>query len=115
MTQFGSMTASMDIGNRLCRLPLVLLVTVSLLFSLLHCATCDLDFANTNGAVTVVSMDQKSTPDTPSTCRPITAFSRHGSAIERVCRADRSHPGCAVVPASNSAPVIRPSSPPPRA
>ena len=64
MTQFGRMTASMDIGSRLCRLPLVLLMTVSLLFSLLHCATCDLDFANTDGAIAVVSVDQNSTPDT---------------------------------------------------
>jgi hypothetical protein len=70
MTQFGSIKASMDIGNRLCRLPLVLLLTISLLFSLLHCATCDLDFANIDGAITVVSMDQNSTPDTPEHLLP---------------------------------------------
>ncbi|MEO6603006.1 MAG: ferrichrome ABC transporter substrate-binding protein [Polyangiaceae bacterium] len=39
---------------------------MGLLISLFHCATCGLDFANnTNGAVTVVSMDQNSVPDTP--------------------------------------------------
>jgi hypothetical protein len=70
MTQFGNMAVDMDIGRRLRRLPAVLLVTVSLLFSLLHCATCDLDFANTNGAVTVASMDQTSTPDTPEHLLP---------------------------------------------
>jgi hypothetical protein len=70
MTPFGNITASMSVGNRLCRLPLVLLLTVSLLFSLLHCATCDLDFANTDGAVTVVSLDQNSTPDTPEHLLP---------------------------------------------
>jgi hypothetical protein len=70
MTQFGSMTGSTDIGSRLCRLPLVLLVTVALLFSLLHCATCDLDVDNVDGAVTVVSMDQTSTPDVPDHLLP---------------------------------------------
>jgi hypothetical protein len=70
MTQFGSMAANMDIGHRLCRLPLVLLVTVGLLFSLLHCATCDLDVDNVDGSVTVVSMDQTSTPDMPEHLLP---------------------------------------------
>jgi hypothetical protein len=70
MTQFGSMAVDMDIGRRLRRLPVVLLVTVSLLFSLLHCATCDLDIANTNGTATVASMDQTSTPDTPEHLLP---------------------------------------------
>jgi hypothetical protein len=69
MTQFGSMAANMDIGRRLCRLPLVMLVTVALLFSLLHCATCDLDVDNVDGAVTVVSMD-RTTPDMPEHLLP---------------------------------------------
>lgn len=69
MTAFGDMTAT-EIGNRLCRLPLVLVLTVGLLFSLLHCATCDLDLANTDGAVTIVSMAQSSTPDTPEHLLP---------------------------------------------
>jgi hypothetical protein len=70
MTSFGHMTASTDIGNRLCRLPLVLLLAVGLLFSLLRCATCDLDLTNTDGPVTVVSMDRSSTPDTPEHLLP---------------------------------------------
>lgn len=70
MTQFGSVAANMDIGSRLCQLPLVLLVTISLLFSLLHCATCDLDVDKIDGAVTVMSMDRPSTPDTPEHLLP---------------------------------------------
>jgi hypothetical protein len=70
MRQFGSMAANMGIGLRLGRLPLVLVVTVGLLFSLLRCATCDLDFGNTQGTVTIVSVDQKSTPDTPEHLLP---------------------------------------------
>jgi hypothetical protein len=70
MTQFGSMAANMDIGHRLCRLPLILLVTIGLLFSLLHCATCDLNLGNTDGTVTIAGVDQKSTPDTPEHLLP---------------------------------------------
>jgi hypothetical protein len=36
---------SEEIGRRLSRLPLVLLLTVGLLLSLLHCAGCGSDFA----------------------------------------------------------------------
>jgi hypothetical protein len=60
----------MDIGSRLCRLPLVLLVTVALLFSLLHCSTCELDVDSVDGAVMVVSMDRTSTPDKPEHLLP---------------------------------------------
>jgi hypothetical protein len=70
MTHFGSVAANVDIGSRLCRLPLVLLMTISLLFSLLHCATCDLDVDKIDGAVTVVSMDRTSTPDMPERLLP---------------------------------------------
>jgi hypothetical protein len=70
MTQFGDMAANIEIGRRLCRLPLVLLVTVGLLFSLLHCASCNLGVDNVDGAVTVVSMDRSSTPDMPDHLLP---------------------------------------------
>ena len=70
MAQFGSMIANLEIGSRLCRLPLVLLVTVALLFSLLHCATCDLDVDSVDGAVTVVSMDRTSAPNIPEHLLP---------------------------------------------
>jgi hypothetical protein len=70
MTQFGSMESNRGIGSRLGRLPLVLLVTVSLLFSLLHCATCELAFANADGTTVVMSIDQDSTPDMPEHLLP---------------------------------------------
>jgi hypothetical protein len=56
---------SKDIGSRITRLPLVLLLTLGLLFSLLHCATCDLAFAKTDGATVVMNIDHGSTSDTP--------------------------------------------------
>ena len=40
-------------------------MTVGLLFSLLHCATCELDVDKVDGAITVISMDGNSTPDMP--------------------------------------------------
>ena len=70
MTHFDSMTTNIPIGRRLRRLPLVLLVTVGLLFSLLHCATCNLAVDNVDGAVTVVSTDRNSTPDMPEHLLP---------------------------------------------
>ena len=45
-------------GSRLGRLPLVLLLTVGLLLSLIHCAGCDLGFV-------AMDLDQGSVPDTP--------------------------------------------------
>lgn len=75
MTQFGSMAARRDIGRRLCRLPLVLLVTVSLLFSLLHCATFDLDVDNVDGRWRSLAWTGLRRPTCPSICCPaITAF-----------------------------------------
>lgn len=70
MKRFCSMATNAKIGSWPYRLPLILLVTVGLLISLFHCATCGLDFANPNGAVTVVSMDQNSAPDTPEHLPP---------------------------------------------
>ena len=46
MTQVGSMTANGEIGSRLARLRLVLVLTVGLLLSLLHCTGCGLSFAS---------------------------------------------------------------------
>jgi hypothetical protein len=71
MTQFGSMASNKQIGSRLTRLPLVLLLAVSLLFSLVHCATCELAFANADGAVTVMSIDRIRRPTRPSTSCPV--------------------------------------------
>jgi hypothetical protein len=52
-------------GSRLGRLPFVLLLTVGLLLSLVHCAGCDLRFTNANPWTVVTSLDQGSAPETP--------------------------------------------------
>ena len=51
MTRFGGMALNEEIGSRLCRLPFVLLLTVGLLFSLVHCAGCGPTFAKADSAV----------------------------------------------------------------
>ena len=65
MTQADQLNEQTGMGSRLIRLPLVLLLTVGLLFTLLHCATCDLAFASADDATAVMNIDQDSTPDTP--------------------------------------------------
>jgi hypothetical protein len=53
------------LGNRISRLPLVLLLTVGLLLSLLHCAGCGLPFATADSTTVVMNVDPGSAPDTP--------------------------------------------------
>jgi hypothetical protein len=65
MTQFDSMTLNEEIGSRLCRLPFVLLLTVGLLFSLVHCAGCGPAFTEAGSAVLITNADSGSQPDTP--------------------------------------------------
>jgi hypothetical protein len=66
MTQFDSTMASrQEIGRRLGRLPFVLLLTVGLLLSLLHCAGCEFDFGSADTAIISTNLDQGSPPDTP--------------------------------------------------
>lgn len=52
-------------GNRISRLPFVLLLTVGLLLSLLHCAGCGLAFANADSTAVAMNIDPGSAPDTP--------------------------------------------------
>ena len=52
------------------RLSLVLLLTVGLLLSLIHCAGCDLNFAPGSGPAVAVSHDQGSAPDAPEQALP---------------------------------------------
>jgi hypothetical protein len=53
-------------GRRLDRLPFVLLLVVGLLFSMIHCASCDLAFAKTDGASWAGNLnDQGKAPNTP--------------------------------------------------
>jgi hypothetical protein len=65
MTRFGGMALNEEIGSRLCRLPFVLLLTVGLLFSLIHCAGCGPTFAQPDSAVVMTSANPASSPDTP--------------------------------------------------
>jgi hypothetical protein len=65
MTISGIRMPSEDIGSRLSRLPLVLLLTVGLLLSLLHCAGCGFDFATSDTTTISTNLEHGSVPDTP--------------------------------------------------
>jgi hypothetical protein len=64
MTQVDALARQAEIGRRLSRLPLVLLLTVGLLLSLLHCARCGFDFATLDTTTISTNLDG-SLPDTP--------------------------------------------------
>jgi hypothetical protein len=64
MTRSDDLTMQAGFGSRLGRLPFVLLLTVGLLLSLLHCTGCDFAFANADAA-TISKIDSGSAPDTP--------------------------------------------------
>jgi len=70
MTQFGILAADIDTGRRLCRLSLVLLLTVGLLLSLLHCTGCGPSFAGSDSAVVAMNTDSGSAPDVPEQLLP---------------------------------------------
>ncbi|MBN8985062.1 MAG: ferrichrome ABC transporter substrate-binding protein [Rhizobiales bacterium] len=54
-------------GRRLSRLPLVLLLTIGMLFSLMHCAGCGAAFADTGGIPAVASnIHHGAAPDHPA-------------------------------------------------
>ena len=65
MTRINSIASGEEIGSRLGRLPFVLLLTVGLLLSLLHCAGCGFDFATSDATTISANLDQGSVPDTP--------------------------------------------------
>jgi hypothetical protein len=65
MTSSEIKMPSEDIGSRITRLPFVLLLTVGLLFSLLHCAGCGFDFATADTTPISTNLDHGSVPDTP--------------------------------------------------
>jgi hypothetical protein len=54
--------------GRLARLPFVLLLTIGLLLSLIHCAGCDVAFANNGAAIAVIS--DNGVPDAPEQALP---------------------------------------------
>jgi hypothetical protein len=57
-----------DARSRFNRLPFVLLLTLGLLVSLIHCVGCDVDFANTNAGIAVSS--DTGAPDSPEQALP---------------------------------------------
>jgi hypothetical protein len=65
MTRSDNMTMQAELGSRLGRLPFVLLLTVGLLLSLLHCTGCGLALAKTDVATVITNIDSGSAPDTP--------------------------------------------------
>jgi hypothetical protein len=65
MMQVSVTVSTAGTGSRLGRLPLVLLLTVGLLLSLIHCAGCDPGFANADAPTVAMDLDQGSVPDTP--------------------------------------------------
>lgn len=65
MAQSDDRTMHAEPGSRLGRLPFVLLLTVGLLLSLLHCTGCGFAFAKTDAAMAITNIDSGSAPDTP--------------------------------------------------
>ena len=70
MTQFASMTSHQNIGSRLARLPLVVLVTIGLLLSLLHCTDGLFASAKADTIVMTVPGEQGSPADMPGHLSP---------------------------------------------
>jgi hypothetical protein len=65
MTQVDDVAVQTENGSRLGRLPFVLLLTVGLLFSLIHCDGCEFDFANAGTSTVVLNPDHGSVPNVP--------------------------------------------------
>jgi hypothetical protein len=65
MMQVRVTIAEASTGSRLGRLPLVLLLTLGLLLSLIHCTGCDLGFTRTDATVLATNLDQDSAPNIP--------------------------------------------------
>jgi hypothetical protein len=52
-------------GSRIVRLPFVLLLIVGLLISLIHCAGCEMAFAQADGPTVLTNLDRGPAPETP--------------------------------------------------
>jgi len=68
VTPFAESLVHRDTRSRFARLPFVLLLTFGLLVSLIHCAGCDVAFANSSAAVAVSS--HTGAPDAPEQALP---------------------------------------------
>jgi hypothetical protein len=60
-----SKSAHEKFGIRWVRLPLILMLTIGLMLSLIHCACCDLPFTNDGPAIVVAIPDQGTSSDLP--------------------------------------------------
>jgi hypothetical protein len=69
MTQFEGM-AKGEIRSRLGRLPMVLLLTVGLLMSLIHCTGCGPAFAKSDSPLAMSNADSASPPVAPEQMLP---------------------------------------------
>jgi hypothetical protein len=65
MSAFTEKVTHGDTRSHFARLPFVLLLTLGLLLSLLHCAVCELPFVKTDLAAVTMNVDPSSVPDTP--------------------------------------------------
>jgi hypothetical protein len=61
----GTMARGGSIGSRINRLPLVVLLTLGLLVSLIHCAGCEMSFAVADNPTVLTDIDHGTAPDTP--------------------------------------------------
>ncbi|MGH6710344.1 MAG: ferrichrome ABC transporter substrate-binding protein [Bradyrhizobium sp.] len=64
------MTSRQPIGSRLARLPLVVLVTIGMLLSLLHCTDNAYSSAKSDTVVMTMPAEQGSPPDIPEHLSP---------------------------------------------
>jgi hypothetical protein len=65
MMQAGTFAANAGIGSRLRRLPFVLMLTLGLLLSLIHCAGCGIAFAAADSVAVMTAGDAGTAPDVP--------------------------------------------------
>jgi hypothetical protein len=103
MTKAGTLLADAGRGSRLRRLPFVLMLTLGLLLSLLHCAGCGVALAANDTVTVMTASDTGATPDLPDQQLP--AHSGH-------CLSHVAAQACStiVMPADTSprAPASRP-------
>lgn len=65
MMQAGTFAADAGTGSRLRRLPFVLMLTLGLLLSLIHCAGCGIAFAAADSVAVMTVNDAGALPDMP--------------------------------------------------
>ena len=65
MAKAGTFAANAGLGSRLRRLPVVLMLTLGLLLSLIHCAGCGIAFAAADSVAVMTASDAGAPPDLP--------------------------------------------------